>query len=410
MMHFRCLLLSKIVSIYAFSVCKILSPENWVVYFFLKIPSLLSPSSSPPLKLATTSWWKNFTWAWSVQLQGPGQQPQDDTSYFYRTQVQSLHCLVTDFWDFCDFGIFGTWCNSGMWRYWSKFWDVVADDGIGVVESFQMAHWQLAAWDQVQEVRHLATNLIIAWQRYFPNSLKGGRLGLFSHSLLKACCRCFDIGKSTRVRWTFVIALRDQLFFLPKQQNSRVPLTIGEASKVQSQLLSEFDQNCDHVEGISVSTVQMQSANSKWALTWLLLENELACLQTTSLSTSSASWVSSSSPLSSSSPCSSSSSWALTLSFLADWRINSERKEVAAASHEGEVTEEWWRRRTSTSSGSADQARSATGMRRLGLSSVGGRRHASTRVWSCPSSTSPHGTGESGRPSMDSPSSTGDLQ
>ena len=31
MMHFRCLLLAKIVSIYAFSVCKILSPENWVV-------------------------------------------------------------------------------------------------------------------------------------------------------------------------------------------------------------------------------------------------------------------------------------------------------------------------------------------------------------------------------------------
>ena len=129
-------------------------------------------------------------------------------------------------------------------------------------------------------------------------------------------------------------------FFLPKQQNSRVPLSIGEASKVQSQLLSEFDQNCDHVEGISVSTVQMQSANSKWALTWLLLENELACLQTTSLSTSSASWVSSSSrPISSSSPCSSSSSWALTLSFLADWRINSERREVLAASHEGEVTD-----------------------------------------------------------------------
>ena len=32
-MHFHCLLLAKIVSIYAFSVCKILSPENWVVKF-----------------------------------------------------------------------------------------------------------------------------------------------------------------------------------------------------------------------------------------------------------------------------------------------------------------------------------------------------------------------------------------
>ena len=58
-----------------------------------------------------------------------------------------------------------------------------------------------------------------------------------------------------------------------------VKLVLWKASKVQSQLLSEFDQNCDHVEGISVSTVQMQSANSKWALTQLLLENELACKQ-----------------------------------------------------------------------------------------------------------------------------------
>ena len=31
MMHFCCLLLAKIVSIYMFSVCKIISPENWVV-------------------------------------------------------------------------------------------------------------------------------------------------------------------------------------------------------------------------------------------------------------------------------------------------------------------------------------------------------------------------------------------
>ena len=31
MRHFRCLLLAKIVSIHAFSVCKILAPENWVV-------------------------------------------------------------------------------------------------------------------------------------------------------------------------------------------------------------------------------------------------------------------------------------------------------------------------------------------------------------------------------------------
>ena len=38
-----------------------------------------------------------------------------------------------------------------------------------------------------------------------------------------------------------------------------------------------------------------------------------------------------------SSPCR--SSWALTLSLLADWRINSERWEVPAASHEGEVTD-----------------------------------------------------------------------
>ena len=40
MMHFRCLLLAEIVSIYAFSVCKILSPENWVVWIFWQILSL----------------------------------------------------------------------------------------------------------------------------------------------------------------------------------------------------------------------------------------------------------------------------------------------------------------------------------------------------------------------------------
>ena len=45
MMHFCCLLLAKIVSIYAFSVCKILSPKNWFVLIFGPIPSLpLAPT------------------------------------------------------------------------------------------------------------------------------------------------------------------------------------------------------------------------------------------------------------------------------------------------------------------------------------------------------------------------------
>ena len=58
MMHFRCELLAKIVSIYAFSVCKIHSPENWVVLIFWQISSLL-------LQWGTTS---DFTISTGVKI------------------------------------------------------------------------------------------------------------------------------------------------------------------------------------------------------------------------------------------------------------------------------------------------------------------------------------------------------
>ena len=66
MLHFRCLLLAKIASIYAFSVCKIFSLENWVVKIFWQIPSLVSWSWSWS-QCYSWSWsqWSSSSWTWS---------------------------------------------------------------------------------------------------------------------------------------------------------------------------------------------------------------------------------------------------------------------------------------------------------------------------------------------------------
>ena len=91
-MYFCCLIVGENVSIYAFSVCKILSPENWVrVKFFWQIPSLSKISASSLFQIkkskASVTNQHNKTWQTSGTTKYNNQVQQYVTNVYNKTDT-----------------------------------------------------------------------------------------------------------------------------------------------------------------------------------------------------------------------------------------------------------------------------------------------------------------------------------